>query len=119
MFIRLEKRENEFDELKKKYDLLLKNYPQQNFPKKEEFNNPYIPTTGTNINKSEPYLPLQISATKAQITNEIKKEEKGKDDKDNNEQTHNKPTEKENHHFFSFIFIAFYDKMEKGGEKNV
>ena len=95
MFIRLEKREKQIDELKKKYDLLLKNYPQQNLPKKEEFNNPYIPTTGTNINKSEPYLPPQISATKAQITNEIKKEEKGKDDKDNNEQTHNNPTEKE------------------------
>lgn len=94
MFIRLEKKENEFDELKKKYDLLLNQISQQNIPKKEEFNNPYIPTTGTNANKSEPYVQSQIPSMKTQTTNEIKKEEKGKDVKDTNEQTYN-PIEKE------------------------
>lgn len=95
MFIRLEKKENEFDELKKKYDLLLNYISQQNIPKKEEINNPYIPTTGTNANKSEPYIQSQVSNMKTQTSNEIKKEEKGKEAKDINEQIHNNHIEKE------------------------
>ena len=45
MFIRLEKRENEYDELKMKYDILVRDKGE---PKIPSMNNPYIPPSSSN-----------------------------------------------------------------------
>lgn len=78
MFIRLEKRENEYDELKTKYDILVRDKGE---PKMPSMNNPYIPTSS-----SSNYTAIPVQQKEAP-TNNIVEQNKDNKEKDNNTKT--------------------------------
>ena len=79
MFIRLEKRENEYDELKMKYDILVRDKGE---PKIPSMNNPYIPPSSSN------YTPITTPVQQKEITqSNIVEQSKDIKDKDSTTKT--------------------------------
>ena len=80
MFIRLEKRENEYDELKMKYDILVRDKGE---PKIQSMNNPYIPSSSASN-----YTSISTPAPQKENTpNAIVKQSKDSKEKDSTTKT--------------------------------
>ena len=97
MFIRLEKKENEYDLLKKQYDILLKSLEGKTIIATKSQKTEYVSTpmvaekevnnnSETNVNPNNPFNDIVVDGTKAE-----KEEEKGKESEgDGNKQNEDK-----------------------------